>query len=328
VSSPSRSRWRVSRPRPPQLAACIGLLCDPHELSGLSPESVQLLARDAFAGDVGRLWVVTPADQPGDVLAALASSPHPGRIAFTWPPRIAPEGEPWAAELAELLLTTAADYHAREGAEVCQCLVWNQPASLPDPELPGWLDEALQRSGFVHRTALDGREAELTDLRVPERPAKMEPYEPKLDSEWTALVAETLKASRDCPYLEGRRTGRDLLDSLAPSDSACASWWWRAIDPDTDQPSAVLLLDPCPGTDRLEIAYLGVVPGYRGKGLGRRLVAEAAAVARAAGKRRIRVTADASNIYAASVYNDCNLRIVTRALASVRLADRPGAASG
>lgn len=328
MPSSSPSRWQVSHPRPPQLAACIGLLCDPHELSGLSPEGVQRLAHDAFSGNVGKLWIVTPINHPGEVLAALVSSPHPGRIAFTWPPRIAPEGEQRSADLAELLLTAAAEHHASEGVDVFQCLVWNQPATLPDPVLPVWLDEALNRSGFVHRTRLDGRESELAVLRLPERPAKMEPYLPEHQAEWESLVAETLRASFDCPYLEGRRTGKDLLDSLAPSDAVRSSWWWRAVDTETEEPSAVLLLDPCPGTDRLEIAYLGVVPKYRGRGLGKRLVAEAAAVARAAGQSRIRVTADSSNTYASSVYDECNLRIVTRALACVRLSDQPAASSG
>jgi ribosomal protein S18 acetylase RimI-like enzyme len=322
VLNPSAfSRWRVTRPRPAQLAACLTLLCEPDELASLSPETTHTLAHEALNGHLGRLWVITATDRPGEVLGAMVSSAHPGRIAFCWPPRLAAPEDVLATELATTLLKCVAESHASDGANVMQCLVWDRPADSEPPAVPDWVVRSLHNAGFVHQTLLEGRECTVDDIVAASPSPLLEAYAPARHVEWERLVAATLVDSCDCPYLVGKRSGQDLLDSLGPIDGDLTSWWWRAIDEGNGQSAGVLLLAPSPDTDRLEIAYVGVVPEFRGRGWGRRLIAAAGERARVAGKHRIQVVVDASNVYAVDLYEQCGLAVEGRALAYVWLAE-------
>lgn len=301
------------------MTACLTLLCEPNELASLAPDTLQMLASEALAGDVGRLWVMTTEDRPGEVLGAMTSSPHPGRIAFTWPPRLAADDPQVAAELAAVFLDRVAASHMAEGANTIQCLVWDRNSTDPTPNVPAWLEIALRQSGFVHQTLLEGRRLEVGSARLEPNPAEGEPYTMSRHGDWERLVTETLQDSCDCPYLTGRRTAQDLIDSLGTSLQDRQSWWWRVVDTATRRGVGVLMLDPSGSGDALDIAYLGVSPEYRGKGWGRRLVEMAIQQTRSAGRSGLRVVVDAGNRYAVDLYERCGLVVESRALACVRL---------
>ena len=87
---------------------------------------------------------------------------------------------------------------------------------------------------------------------------------------WGATLAATYEGSLDCPEANGVRTGAEAVESHRAAAGGDTGLWRRfLID---GRPAGLLLANAEPAFGSTEIAYLGVVPGCRGRGLGRRML--------------------------------------------------------
>jgi len=270
-------------------------------LSGV-PEAGASEASDTFLGKTFKNYVI--AERGREILGACRMIPAAGRCAAVLAPRLLLGDEHLAARL---IRAAAALAHTRDGARLIQVLT--DPAGGG-----GSLESALKQAGFE-------RLAVLAYLRRDVRPADGATPLPS-DIEWAnygflrhRLFAETIsrtyEGSLDCPGLAGLRTMDETLATHKRTGVFSPRWWHEAMR--EERPVGVVLLNHLKG--RGEIAYLGVVPEARGRGIGRALVERAIQDAAETGLPLVGLTVDTSNAPAVRLYAAAGFREIRRRLA-------------
>ena len=132
----------------------------------------------------------------------------------------------------------------------------------------------LLHAGFRRMTALHQWQHTLTDLptQVPS-PLRFECYRPALAAEFAAVIERTYEATLDCPELNGVRSIDEIMDGHRGQGKFDPAFWWLAYD--GARPVGVVLLVEMPDGCTWELAYLGLIPEYRGRRLARVLVTHA-----------------------------------------------------
>jgi ribosomal protein S18 acetylase RimI-like enzyme len=123
----------------------------------------------------------------------------------------------------------------------------------------------------------------------------------------------TYEGTLDCPELNGLRTPDEVMAGYL-ADTTDPRRWWLALDADGASVGVLLLADGA-GPESWDVAYVGVVPGARGRGVGRALVLHAVAEAKAANRRKLGLAVDARNapairLYTALGFKPCGCREV------------------
>jgi len=232
----------------------------------------------------------------GVILYVLQSD----RTAFVWPP--ATSGDESITATEDALLREVIRQIEMADAWIGQCLIdchWRQER------------QTLDRNGFAHLTdlrflirRLDGNLCEpLSAAANTGEALETVAYQPGVnDSRFARLIEQTYRETRDCPELEGTRTGEQALASHRMSGDFDPSRWrlfrWRGRD------AGVLLMNDHPEQAAWEVVYLGVARDCRGNGLGRRMLAEGLSAARAAQRSAVLLAVDCRNEYAGKVYDD------------------------
>jgi ribosomal protein S18 acetylase RimI-like enzyme len=236
----------------------------------------------------------------GAISGAILYIMQADRTAFVWPPATSGAGSMSATE--DALLREVIRRIEMADAWIGQCLIdrhWRQERAT------------LERNGFSHLTDLRFLVRRLDE--APGKPAgaaaeaaetlETVVYQPGVnDSRFARLIEQTYRETRDCPELEGTRTGEQALVSHRMSGDFDPSRWrlfrWRARD------AGVLLMNDHPEQAAWEVVYLGVARDCRGNGLGRRMLAEGLSAARAAQRSAVLLAVDCRNEYAGKVYDD------------------------
>ena len=99
---------------------------------------------------------------------------------------------------------------------------------------------------------------------------------------------------------------------------------WRIFRSGADE-VGILLLAEHPDRDTWEVAYLGVVPEARGRGLGRAILRSGLVQAQCSGRPTIEVAVDATNLPALRVYRDLGFCEVRRFAVHLRVRNGQGA---
>jgi len=230
------------------------------------------------------------------------------RTAFVWPPATSSHGSVPATE--DALLGEVIRRIEMADAWIGQCLI----------ELNRRQErQTLERNGFSHLTDLRFLACRLDPVR--NEPAVLAPdsaegfemiaYQPGVNEDRFARVIEqTYVETHDCPELEGTRTGEQALVSHQMSGHFDAARWklfrWH------DRDAGVLLMNDHPEQAAWEVVYLGVVRDCRGNALGRRMLAEGLAAARAAKTSAVLLAVDCRNEYAGKLYADLGFRETDR----------------
>ena len=246
----------------------------------------------------------------GAVLLVLPD--RAGGTAFVWPPGVAER----TGTAADALLQEAGRRIDLSGAILAQCLLQPGEESARD---------ALTRNGFVH----------LADLHCMERP--LERPLPTLSEvglrrtefdvsenagRFARVIEQTYIGTLDCPALAGRRSGEEALESHRKSGVFDPRLW--SLYTLEEQDAAVQLLAEHPEENAREIVYLGVVPGFRGRGYGRSLVLDALWRAKGAGRAAVQLAVDCRNHFARQVYGELGFEETTVRAAYVRMRRRAG----
>jgi GNAT superfamily N-acetyltransferase len=139
------------------------------------------------------------------------------------------------------------------------------------------------------------------------------------DKELLAIACEvavrTFSGTRDCPRLSDYRSGSQIVDGyrMAPNFDPTL---WHLLRIGTE-PAGCLILNRHPGADTgseetagssggvFEVGYMGLVPEYRGRGLGEVVLAKAVQVARQRNAIRMVLAVDLENSPAITLYRRC-----------------------
>lgn len=98
----------------------------------------------------------------------------------------------------------------------------------------------------------------------------LERWEASKEGEFCAALDRSYIDTLDCPELCDLRATRDVLASHLATGEHDPNLWW--LIKQGGRPEGALLLNPCPAQSQIELVYLGLGPGLRGRGLGRELL--------------------------------------------------------
>lgn len=239
--------------------------------------------------DPDAVWLATDGTGPA---AATIAAPVPGGGAVVWPPRARVSlADP--ATILDELLSAALVWLRSRGTRLAQAML--SPAEEP-------LAESLLRSGFAFVSRLISLRHFL-DLSAAELARAEHLGYVTYSAEHAALFEETLArsylGSQDCPELNGRRSPADVLTGHRGAGAFDPGRWHVARA--GSEPVGILLMN-APEADVSDMAYLGVVPEARRRGVARELVNKALFEAKAAGMMMVTLAVDERNEPARRLY--------------------------
>lgn len=137
------------------------------------------------------------------------------------------------------------------------------------------------------------------------------------EAELAEVIGSTYEGSLDCPALNGVRDAADIIAGHKAGGLFVPRAWW--IVEHGDEPAGCVLVNDLLDSATAEVVYIGVVPAFRGKRLGRAMLRRAAAQAHARTRSSLRLAVDARNSYARRIYDSEGFRGTHRCLAYVML---------
>lgn len=193
----------------------------------------------------------------------------------------------------------------------------NYMQTLIEPEDAG-RRAAFERAGFRHLTQLIYLERGATYPWVdpPADPANWTPFARATEQRFQHTLLKTYEGTLDCPELAGRRTPGEILAAHRAS-GAFEPALWELVELDAVD-AGCMLLHRVPGHDSLEVAYMGVVPEFRGRGVGAMLLRRALVKTRACGCARLKVVVDERNAPARTLYERFDFGAIARREAYLR----------
>ena len=260
---------------------------------GLRPRLIADALGEAERGliDLSGLWVAL---RRGRIVGALLTQPLAGRAAAVWAPEVDPSWRRSATAVA-LVRAALADLK-RRGFIIAQALL--------DESAPRHGASDLAQAGMLQITELIYLERTTrVPLQVrPEVPTlHWEGLGPPTEGDFRAVLEATYTCSLDMPELEGIRSLDDILASHRAGGRFVAERWQVGHLRDEPATAAVMLLSEIPDRDAWEVAYLGLTPSARGRGLGRAVLAHALELA-AVHVPRLELAVDVRNHPATRLY--------------------------
>jgi GNAT superfamily N-acetyltransferase len=259
----------------------------------LRPRLIAEALEEAERGliDLSGLWI---ARRRGRIVGALLTQELSGSAAAVWAPEVTSTWRRAATAIA-LLRAALSDLRSR-GFRIAQAL----------------LDESAPRHGAADLAG--GGLPRVTELISLERdtaaPLAVDPrspgltwrgYDPSNDREFRAVLEASYIDSLDMPELAGIRSLDDLLASHRAGGRFVAERWRLGHVEGQPEAAAVVLLSALSDRDAWEVAYLGLTPPARGRGLGRATLAHALDLARPH-VSRLELAVDARNRPANRLY--------------------------
>lgn len=307
MSFPSASTITIGQcPAPLRRAALELLLGETPADFRQAQVSAALAALENPAGEPGRLLVA--AHRETAVLAVAMAAAQPGWTAIVHPPRLA-AGQREA--LADRLLGELNQWLDQKTVQVAQALL--DPCDLLDAD-------RLSRCGYVQACTLCYLvcAAQHFPQQHPQGPLEFTPWRLTDDARFGPIMEATYRSTLDCPSLNGVRTTTDVLAGYRASPAGLNGPW--TIANCTGRAAGCLLLADHEESDQYELMYMGIVPEFRGQGLGAWLVRHAQWLAHCAGRTQLVLAVDAQNGPARDVYAAQGFRVFTERLVYLRTA--------
>ena len=204
-------------------------------------------------------------------------------VGLAWPPCAA------SPEVADALVAAACDWLRGRGVKVCQSFATNGEQ---------WKMLPLERNGFQRVTQLVSLRRDHLSTTAVKRALAFAPESPPFTNDFRAATLATHEGTLDCPELNGARTDQELLAGFTEPLPGVA--WFLARQ--GESPVGVVMLTAGAEPSEIELAYLGVVPAARGRGLGRELMAFALSEAAQRGASSVIVSVDSRNELALRLY--------------------------
>jgi len=240
-----------------------------------------------------------------------------GLAAALWPPEFAHRW--WFGSLGPVLVRSALDHYRAEGYRLAQALV--------DLVAPRHARTDLNQGGLPYVTDLVYLDRPtILPLSVPDSCPRFQwrAYGSEVAETFAQVLQQTYVGSLDMPELAGLRPPETVLAAHRASGRFDPLRWQLGWLTDQPEASAVVLLTDGPEDDVWEVAYLGLSPPARGRGLGRVALARALELARPE-VNRLQLAVDVRNKPADRLYRRAGFRPFDRRAAHVAVF-RPEAA--
>ncbi|MGO8749648.1 MAG: GNAT family N-acetyltransferase [Thermoguttaceae bacterium] len=264
------------------------------------PQTEQTAYLEMFAGGMRRgdipMEGLLEAWREGQLVGAVLWQQQPGKSALVWPPGIVlQEGEDTAIQLLGAVAVRLGALGVR-----LACVLLDHVADEDD--------RVLTSSRFQHLANLSYlvSSQEQFPTALPPSPLEFEAYRPEHHDRFAKLMEATYEGTLDCPGLEGLRAMEDVLAGYRGTGAFSPERW--LIVRYKGQDIGCLLLADHPDQEQWELAYMGLVKGARGQGLGRKIVRHAQWLTQSAGRSRLVLAVDAANRPAAEVYTSSGFR--------------------
>jgi mycothiol synthase len=167
--------------------------------------------------------------------------------------------------IADDLVRAALEHLRNQGCKVAQHFAKIEDHAWTAP---------LRRQGFQAVTRLHQMAHSLTDLPpVPPTTLRHETYRPVLAEQFAATLERTYVGTLDCPELNGIRTTDEVIAGHMAQGAFHPECWWLALEGEV--PVGVTMLVEMPDAMTWELAYFGLIPEARGRGLGRAMILHA-----------------------------------------------------
>ena len=262
--------------------------------------------------DLSGLWI---ASKKSNIVGTLLTHALAGRAVAIWPPEVVPI---WRRRtVAVALLRSALKDVQQKGFLVAQALVdRTSPRSARGDLSQGGLPRVTQLIYMARPTALP--------LPLPASVPRFDwrSYGPDTESLFRHVLNRTYEGSFDMPELEGVRSLDDVIAAHRAGGRFDPSRWKIATLPDDPESAAVLLMTDQPDRGLWEIAYLGLTPPARGRGLGEVVLAYALEMARPHSPRLV-LAVDARNKPAFRLYRKAGFLPFDRRSVHLRILNTP-----
>ena len=256
--------------------------------------------------DAGRQ--VQALDGQGRMAGMCLWVPSPGKTALLFAPNL--REHPAAAGATAVCVKGALEDATATGVVLVQAML--EPADTAGREAFGsaglWLLATLQ---YMER-----RPPIMVPTVTLPTGVRLEPYSAGTHELFKRTIQESYRETLDCPALSGLREMEDVIaghKAVGPFDPQL----WSLVM-EYERPLGVLLLADVVARNALELAYLGLVPEARGRGLGRALMNRVLAIASRRGFAVASLAVDAANEPAAKLYRRCGYTRVAERVALIK----------
>jgi ribosomal protein S18 acetylase RimI-like enzyme len=259
------------------------------------PQRSEQVARVLEAAMEGRLRLegLIACRDADKVVGAMLCVAAAGRTMMVWPPALTSDlpvaSRPQViAQLVDRMRALARESRAR----IVQALL-----------APGDEAAALMLAHGFHRVArLTYLQRSVVGLELPPPSSAIEyvTFSDDTREDFVRALAASYVGSMDCPEIDGARDPAEVLESHRNQGEFRPEWWFLAKI--AGQAAGCLLLVGLPEYRALEIAYVAVLPPFRGRGLGRELTRKALREASAAGVEFVTLAVDSRNRPALDMY--------------------------
>lgn len=223
------------------------------------------------------------------LVGAVLATPSPGHVGLLRPPgTLRPD-----LDLEDRLVRAALDWLGSQGCFLVQSLA-------PPAEIERY--HCLIRQGFLNPCRLWYLGHPLDPLPSPrlDVPAfTLLPF-PQVRQRFEATLLATYADSLDFPELAGQRSLEDILEGHRAGTLHDPDRWW--LIEQQGQDAGIVMVGLLPDTGEWDLSYLGLVPGVRGRGLGRAVLEVILHRAHRLGIPRVLVAVDERNLPAWRLY--------------------------
>ena len=299
---------KISNVGPEQRALALRLLFARFPVEEQSTRLDEAL-RNAERGSLNLDGLLLAEDGQQPVGAALMMNQADG-VALVWPPVITCQTTDVAAT-EHALMSRLCEEIDRVGAKLSQCLL--TPDDVTETEL-------LQGHGFIHAADMFFLARPLTqhdcDMGSADGELTHETFCEANIERYASVIEQTYQDSLDCQFLNGFRSGSDAIASHQLSGHFDPSRW-RLYHQESED-VGVLMMNEHPDQDAIELVYFGISPKFRGKGLGRRILAEGVSAAAKSGRSVLFLAVDCGNSYANAHYSELGFAELARRRVMIR----------
>lgn len=209
--------------------------------------------------DTSAIWI---AEDGRRMLWAILPIVSPGRTVLLMGPRFRPLS--WQYPAARALTDRVVAVYRQQGVQLAQVLL--EPPDMPVAHL-------YESCGFVRMADLiflQGRIPRALPTPTLGAGLALHIYSSQTHDLFVRAILGSYEASLDCPVLNGVRRIDDIIDGHKAAGEHDPGLWFVLTD--GDSPAGVLLLSPVAMNETIELVYLGLTPGARGRGLGHLLM--------------------------------------------------------
>lgn len=233
-------------------------------------------------------------EQQGRIVGVMLSVTSAGRTLMVWPPAMAADASTATQiRIFEHLVQRMKEYAHERNIRLVQVLASEEEQVL---------QPLFVRTGFFYLTRLLYLRRLLNAAPIPPLSGDVEfvAYTDSQRPQLFEVLEQSYQDSLDCPEINGVRSLDDIFESHRAQGEFRPDHWLLARRDGAWM--GCLLLSGLPDLNALEVAYISVLPKFRGQGFGRQLTRKALHLAAQARVHQVTLAVDERNTPARKLY--------------------------